>query len=248
LRLITFSDLVCAALILSVQVVLVAVAALGVWPTLSPFRLLHPQYLSAALTVFSVALGLLTAPAFAYACGRDTGTKAEQRHRLARAIFFATWQAAVLGFFLLVASRLEPVDSLAIVRVMAVLACTVAFGILMASRWPSAYAGLVFLWAVALPLSCYLLTEIFLDLPAGAMGWNASRPEGAGFYRLVAASLKVSPGTAAMGTLEGSLLGLKDFGWSATGYFVMGASIAGALVYGYKTRPVLTSQSVSTPL
>ena len=255
MRLITLSDLACAALILGVQAALVAGAALGIWPTSTTFRLLNPQHLPAALTAVAMALGLFTAPAFAHTrrrdggepTGEDAAATIERRHRLARALFFAAWQAAVLGLFLLVASRLEPVDTLAIVRTMTVLASAVALGILLAARWPSAYAGLVFLWAVALPLSCYLLTEIFLDLPAGAKGWNASRPDGAGFYTLIAASLKASPCTAAVGALKGSLPGLKEFGWSATGLFVAGTSIAAVLIHRWKPRSAPAQHAVASP-
>jgi hypothetical protein len=80
--------------------------------------------------------------------------------------------------------------------------------------------GLVFLWAVAVPVGCYLVAEVFVSTPAGAVGWRLAAGPGVEALRAVVDwLLRLSPGTAAVGTLSGVLPGGGSCGWLETGVF-----------------------------
>jgi len=248
-------------------VVLLLHAALvcgAVWGPLPGFplsKVLNPETLPGALVGLAVALGLLLAPAWAgeLDCGlRMAEGGLEQTvdiqftirnprsavgGGLARSLFLGMWQGAVLGYFLLVASRLVALDGAGILRSSTLVATASGLAILLAARLPRAYAGLVFFWVVGLPIFCYLLTEIFLSTPAGAAGGlRASSPEAATLRRVVNGALGLSPGTAAIGALHGRLVSGEDFGWKETGVFLALSGACGAAVFwgrmGLRARPL----------
>jgi hypothetical protein len=123
---------------------------------------------------------------------------------LARVFFSAFWQAAALGFFLLVSARLAPLEDLNLLSALAELALLAAALILLAALKPRLYPALAFLWLIGLPVLGYLLAEVYLWSAAGAAGeWQPQTAHGA--YTCVHWLLNLSPGTAVLGSLTGSL-------------------------------------------
>jgi hypothetical protein len=119
-------------------------------------------------------------------------------------LFAALWQGAVFGFFLMVSARLVPLEPGGIFLASIWVALFAFVCLRLAQTLPSAYAGIVFVWVVALPVTDYMLAEIFLSSPAGSKGWQ---PESGGrIYVFVHTLLNISPATAVAGVLDGYLL------------------------------------------
>ena len=224
------------------QALLICLAAL---PGLGCTEVLTPQVLPAALVGLALGLGLLLAPFWTEE--RASGSPADEElegggrrregtdlarsarstsfmppcaARLAPAVFVAVWQAAALGYFLLVASRLAPLEAAGAVRSLLAVGAALWLAAALARRFPRAYTGVVFLWAVAVPVGCYLVAEVFVSTPAGAVGWRQAAGPGAEALRAVVDwLLSLSPGTAAVGTLSGVLPGGGSCGWLEAGVF-----------------------------
>ncbi|HEY3322752.1 MAG TPA: hypothetical protein VGP72_20010 [Planctomycetota bacterium] len=125
---------------------------------------------------------------------------------LQRSIFSSLWQGAVFAFFLLLASRLTPLNSAGILCAAAWIALVALCGNLLTLLWRKAFAGLAFFWLFALPVCCYMLTEVFLMTPSGSSGWQQARGPAAEALRLlVHGSLSLSPASSAAGALTGLL-------------------------------------------
>jgi hypothetical protein len=195
---------------------------LAVWPGMPWAEALDAEALPAALVGLALGLGLLLAPAWA----EDPRARPQSAGRAApgevlfRAAFLAGWQAAVLGYFLLVSGRMTPLADAGILRGLLVVATALTAAVLLAVRFPRAYAGLIFLWTVAVPVGCFLLVEVFISTPAGAVGWRQARgPAAAGLRETVAWLLSLSPGTAAVGVLRGELACGGTAGWKEAAFF-----------------------------
>jgi hypothetical protein len=196
------------AVILALTVVVEALAACWVLGTglslplagAMPIALL-PQLLAGV----ALALALFTAPFLAASSAPspcplpqgEGGTTA-----VARAAFAALWQAGALGFLLLVATRLAPLTDRAIVLACAWLALCALAALLLAQVAPRCYAGIVFIWVIAVPVCLYLTIEVALSTPSG--------PSPA-LRALADWLLGISPGTAFPGILTGRLPGGSPF-------------------------------------
>jgi hypothetical protein len=216
---------------------------LAVWPGMPWAELLDAEALPAALVGLALGLGLLLAPAWAEdpRARPPSAGQLPPGEVLCRAAFLAGWQAATLGYFLLVAGRMTPLGGPGIFRSLLVVAATLSVAVLLAARIPRAYAGLIFLWAVALPVGCFLLVEVFLSTPAGAVGWRqAAGPTAASLRETVAWLLSLSPGTAAIGTLRGELADGGAAGWKEV---AVSAALLLAAVVGSGRRQSGTIQS-----
>jgi hypothetical protein len=118
-------------------------------------------------------------------------------------LFAALWQGTAFGYFMMVSARLVPIEPTGIFLSSLWIALFAYCCLSFARAFPSAYAGIAFIWVVALPVADYMLVEIFLSSPAGNKGWQ---PEmAAPIYSLVHALLNISPGTAIAGVLDGYL-------------------------------------------
>jgi hypothetical protein len=136
---------------------------------------------------------------------------------------------------------MTPLGGPGILRSLLVVTATLTAAVLLAARFPRAYAGLIFLWAVALPVGCFLLVEVFLSTPAGAVGWRQARGStAAGLREAVAWLLSLSPGTAAIGTLRGELADGGAAGWKEV---AVSAALFLAAAVGLGRRRSGTSQS-----
>jgi len=139
---------------------------------------------------------------------------------LGHAAFAAVWQAAALGFALLVLSRLTLLTSASILQAGVWLALCALASILLAQLCSRAFAGCMFIWIVALPVSGYFLAELFLSGPGGASGWSqASSLQAAALRSLMHWLLSLSPGTALSGLLTGVLA--DGSAWSWRGPFLL---------------------------
>ena len=149
---------------------------------------------------------------------------------LVPAVFAAVWQAAVLGFALLVVARLTPLAPGSILQACTWLALCALASILLAQLCPRAFAALMFAWVIALPVSGYLLAEVFLSGPGGAGGWNQAPGARAATLRAILHWLLcLSPGTALSGTLTGALA--DGSVWSWPGPFLLLCILNGLLYY-----------------
>lgn len=137
---------------------------------------------------------------------------------LGRAAFAAIWQGGAMGFFLMIAARLTPLNSGGIARASLWLSAVAFTCLLLASVARRAYAGLSFFWLFALPVCAYWFAEIFLMSPAGSSGWQqASGPQAQAARACVRALLSMSPATGAAGALTGVLADGSDYGiWPLT--------------------------------
>ena len=240
-----FAALVFAAL---VQAVLIVLAALNPWPTCPVFKLLTTVNLPSMLAGSSVALALMLAPVLAASPEISTlhiPARKESRQVGARALFTGCWLAATSLFFLLVASRLTPVESEHLLQAALVLAATATLAAAFAAFFPQAYTGLVFFWALALPFLAYLLTEMFLGMPQGALGWGrGTAPETLRLKSCVHALLEFSPGTAMVGLVQGHLPGGGEMGWNAALKFVAFCGLlSGMAVWVRRRWPAVTVSS-----
>ena len=133
---------------------------------------------------------------------------------LVPAAFAAVWQAAALSFALLVLARITPVASASILQAGVWLALCALASILLAQLFPRAFAGAMFIWLVALPVSGYFLVETFLSSPSGASGWSqAAGGQAAVLRSLMHWVLSLSPGTALCGSLTGVLADGSVWAW-----------------------------------
>lgn len=125
---------------------------------------------------------------------------------LLRSVFAAFWQALVMSFVLLVLARLTPLSAGAIAQAGLCLGLSALAAMLLSQLLPRLSAALLFVWAFALPVVCYVAAEVFLSTPLGAMGWGgASGSEARWLKAGIHALLSLSPLTAASGALGGAL-------------------------------------------
>jgi hypothetical protein len=133
-------------------------------------------------------------------------TQSSWKQLLARDAFKAAWHAIVLGFVLMVCSRLVPLEAENVLRPLLLVTMSGLTFALLARVLPQAYPGIIFTWLVALPIVAYFFAEIFLSTPAGDRGWAESTGWAADAARTTMHwLLSVSPGTAAVGALNGYL-------------------------------------------
>ncbi|MCY3024037.1 MAG: hypothetical protein NTW87_34085 [Planctomycetota bacterium] len=180
----------------------------------------------------AMVLAVFTAPLLLGASdpGWDTA-----RWTLARASVAAAWQAAVLGFMLLAVSRLTPVDSRGILLACTWLGLCALMSILLARLAPWAFAGVMFFWACAVPVCCYMVAELFLAGPGGNVGWSqATGPHVQGLRATVHWGLGLSPGTSLAGALTGVLPDGTEY--AAGVPFMLMCMIGGLLGWGVVRR------------
>lgn len=206
------------------QALVVSAAALGAPAWLPGGAALQPAVLPGLLAGTAVALALLLAPAW----GEAAHAHETRRAFLIRAGFVGCWQAAACAYFLLIASRMTPVDAGGLTRASASVGLCAMLAVLLAGCWPRAYPGVALFWAVGAPMGAYLVAELFRSTPPGYMGWSANpSAEAATLRTWVDALLRVSPGTATVGQLEGQLPGGAPMGWAQVGVFgLAGGAVA----------------------
>jgi hypothetical protein len=193
-------------MIVLLAAVIVCVAAVSCWALggVVPVKLL-PRVVSGLALVLAVFL----APLFP-APGRSSPQTVGEIGWLvlARLAFAALWQAAALGFVLLVLSRLTPLSSGAVVQASVWLGLCAFGALLLAACTPRAYAGLMFGWLVVLPVCGYFAAELFMSGPAGSMGWGQAP---AAFRGAMHWMLSLSPGAALDGAVTGWLADGTEF-------------------------------------
>ncbi|MGD0089556.1 MAG: hypothetical protein ABSE73_06510 [Planctomycetota bacterium] len=145
---------------------------------------------------------------------------------LGPAFFASVWQAGSLGFALLVLGRLTPLAPAGILQTCVWLALCALAGVFLAQLCPRAFAGIMFTWIIALPVSGYFLAEAFLSSPGGAGGWTSAS---GGLRGLLHWLLSLSPGTALSGALTGLLPDGSVWAWKAP--FLLLCILNGVLYY-----------------
>jgi hypothetical protein len=143
--------------------------------------------------------------------------------RIEQAAFAALWQALIAGFFLQVTARLAPLDGGGILLAAAVILGVALAAALWAALLPRAYAGLAFAWAVGAPVSAYMLAEVYL-WAVGGIVWRVGEP--APVQACVHWLIALSPGTAAVGAIDGAL---ADGSGCENVVFLLAVAIASAL-------------------
>jgi hypothetical protein len=145
------------------------------------------------------------------------GTQSEDeslRHRLTRMVYLSLWVAVLEFFVLLVASRITPLETLAMLKTTAMVAFLSITLQLLAATFTRAYTGIVFLWMVAMPVSAYFMAEIFLMSPAGGRGWQeVSSPEIQTLHDTLHRLLNLSPGTFILGIFDGKHVDNSAIRW-----------------------------------
>jgi hypothetical protein len=125
---------------------------------------------------------------------------------LPRAMFAAMCQTLIAYFYLLVCTRLEPLETDGLILATLWIALMALIGILLPALLPRAYPGIVFCWLGMLPVMAYMIAEAVLSSPSGGNGWHALMiPEAGSVHGLVRGILAYSPGTAAIASLSGVL-------------------------------------------
>jgi hypothetical protein len=177
---------------------------------------LNVENLPRCLSVAAAVLALLIAPALTRRTSASAGSV------LVRAGFLSLWQSAVLGFFLLLASRLAPVAFEAGLKSACVLFGVAYAAFVVAERAPRLYPGAALLWGCVGPLCVYLFGEIAF--------FNAAGPaQQAAMKSLRQWALGSSPATAAHGCVAGKLLGGDVYTWGAA-FLLVGGCLAAALL------------------
>lgn len=208
-----------------------AVVATCAWPDCALFA---AEALPASLSAATLSLALLLAPAWSEDLRARGESSLQQTGRFA---FLSLWQAAALGFFLLISARVVPLDSGAIVRAALILGATAWLALAVSRRWPRAYLGLALFWVVALPMSAFIVVEVFISTPNGSLGWSRAKGPGVETFRsTVEWLLRFSPGTAIVGTLQGHLPGDAPCGWREAGLFGAACTLLGGLLQWTGTR------------
>jgi len=189
----------------------------------------------------SAWLGAMSLPV-AYAVAAVLGTavlapwlSADGARPVVRAVFVAAYQAIVLIFFLRLAGRLAPQPAAAAWEAGAFMFQTALTLFAVARLWPAVFTGVAFGWIVGLPVFAYMIAELTL-VGAGGVSWQDQmrNEHSQGAVLLVRGLLQVSPATALMGALHGTLpdgsAGL--FGWVMAGW----GGVNGGLMWGMKSK------------
>ncbi|MEI6231753.1 MAG: hypothetical protein WCT04_01770 [Planctomycetota bacterium] len=124
----------------------------------------------------------------------------------AKSVQAALWLAAVTAFMLQTAARVSPVsiEGIALASVWVFFTAWVALGLSRVA--PRAANALLVAWIFVLPISAYMVVEVFLTSPAGGAGLaESSAPQAAALRETVRWILNVSPSTGMMGALSGQL-------------------------------------------
>ncbi|MCW8131113.1 MAG: hypothetical protein KIS92_12260 [Planctomycetota bacterium] len=242
-RLIRKRDAAALAFVVGLLALLCCGAILGPWPQWKLSFLLNPGSLPGALAGVAVGMALVFAPTWAAPLRRTDGRLDATAG--ARALFAGCWQAAALGYFLLLASRMGTLDSLPILRSMALLAGWGTLAVLAAARFPRAYAGLAFFVAIALPFFCLVLADVQGMTPAGSRGWTHAEGLPAQRLRLLVDGLLLaSPGTSVLGALKGRLVSVSEVAGKETVLVLMGIALAsGGLLAS--ARPAQSPKSLN---
>ncbi len=212
LRLISTRMVVGLGLGAGVQALLICWAVLGPWPALEMSKVLGPSSAPGTLVGFALAWSAVLAPLWF-----ARTAEADPWNPIYRSMFLGGWQGAALGFFLLVASRVVPLDLSGSLQALLVVSISTIFFVLLAAKGEQLYLGLAFFLLAALPMGAYLLAEVFLATPAGAMGFGKGATQEALRLRtIINLMLSFSPCTAAIGALHGKLVNGTPWGWVQT--------------------------------
>lgn len=153
----------------------------------------------------AVVLAVLIAPLSGAARNSEIRPEDEPIHStkmFANAILSAMWQALILAYFLMVSSRLVPLDAGVIARSAAGLLFFAFICLLLAHLVPKAFAGIIFFWVIAIPTFCYIMLEVFLSSPTNKTMWDSADDVPVSAVRtLIGWLLNVSPGSGMMSTL-----------------------------------------------
>jgi len=184
------------------------------WPFTEDLSL---EALPRCLPPTAAACALLLAPALASRIATNAWSL------FTRAFFMSLWQSAVLGFFLILASRLAALEFSAGLKACCVLFSASFAAFVLAERTPRLYPGIVFLWGFVLPVSVYLFGEVGAFNAAGAAEQTA-------LNNMRAWVLGISPATAAHGAVRGKLLGGEAYAWGPALLLFAGCLILALLV------------------
>lgn len=128
----------------------------------------------------------------------------------------ALWIAIAAAFIMLTVSRVSPINSGGIAHASLWIFFTGWCAITLNRIAPRAATAVLFAWIVALPVSAYMLAEVFLTSPAGGTGLaESTAPQAAALRTAIHCALNFSPGTGAIGGLTGALADGTEYSFSS---------------------------------
>lgn len=157
---------------------------------------------------------------------------------LAKATHAAFWFSAVTMFMLLASSRVSPVSSSGIALASLLIFSLALIALALNHIRPRAANAILFFWIVALPICAYMTVEVFLTSPAGGSGLaESSAPQAADLRATIHWILNLSPSTATLGALTGTIADGTPFSmWiSLLGILAFLVPLAG-LIFSTKTQ------------
>jgi hypothetical protein len=217
--------------------------ALGSWLPLS--GAIPLPSLPHILCGMAVALSALAAPFLAGARADAESGEPLPRSELTliQAAFAALWQGGMFCYFLMVCGRLVPLEPGGIALASVWVAVAAFCCLLLTQALPRAYAGIVFFWIVAVPMTGYITADVFLFGPGSGGGWQPIENNRA-IYTFVHALLNISPATATAAALDGAL---PDGALAAPLYGLAGVLIVSAalavLIWKRNRRPSSLTES-----
>ncbi|HYF49459.1 MAG TPA: hypothetical protein VEJ63_08640 [Planctomycetota bacterium] len=214
--------------ILGMTVLLLALA--GVW-VLQPVALLpwsgtvHSALLPQILT--GVLLGALAVLSPFFSAGKRDEPFGRQ---LLQIVCLCAWIAVIELFVLLVSSRLVPLEASTIAAVTVTMALLAFVFQLLSRAFPKAFATLMFLWLIGMPVMAYFTAEIYMMTLSGNAIWaEVAGPGGETIRALVRWLLNLSPSTFVSAMLNGVQADGSDLSlWPYVAF--AGAAVAGMLV------------------
>lgn len=141
------------------------------------------------------------------------------RDGMAKSALAALWLGVAAGFMILAAARVSAVGDAGIAQASLWIAFTAWLSIELSRVMPRAALTVLFFWIVAVPISGYMLAEIFLSSPAGGAGLaDSAAPQARALSAVLHWMMSLSPGTATVGALTGTLA--DGSAYSSTGAIV----------------------------
>jgi len=184
---------------------LAAVTCWGVAPagSLPAFWVADAALAAHLISGFALALAVFAAPLI---FSRDELRGESPRLHLAKSALAALWLGVASAFMLLAAARVSAVSNAGIAQAALWIAFTAWVSIQLSRIKPHAALGALFFWIFGLPISAYMLAELFLTGPnAGTSLADSSAPQANALRAALHWILNLSPGTAAIGALTGTL-------------------------------------------
>ncbi len=186
-----------------------AVATAGMLPA---FWLANPALAPHLVAGFAIAVAAFAAP---FIFTQEELSAGGVWLYMLKAAQAALWLAIAAAFMMLTVSRVSPINSGGIAHASLWIFFAGWCAIALNRIAPRAANAVLFLWLVALPVSAYMLAEVFLTSPAGGTGLAESTAQQAAALRMaIRCALNFSPGTGALGGLTGSLADGSEYSFS----------------------------------